>query len=132
MKHPNPTGNVDSIADTRYYLSFIDGLRGLAILMVLAVHTSQFVGNDGKGIFLIPWIVPYLNAGARGVQLFFLLSAFTLFSSSRARWGEERRCISVCRAATPSSSCSHCVNGMASVWALLFSGYMRSLNSSGF
>lgn len=36
-----------SIADPAIHLPVIDGLPGVAILMVLAVHTLQRVGNVG-------------------------------------------------------------------------------------
>jgi peptidoglycan/LPS O-acetylase OafA/YrhL len=52
-------------------LDFINTLRGVAILLVLTVHAGQHVeGFD----YLTYW-------GARGVQLFFTLSAFTLAAS---------------------------------------------------
>lgn len=75
-----------SIAEKNFYYPFIDGLRGIAVLMVLLVHTSQHVGNDHIGSFNFKIFEGFVNAGARGVQLFFLLSAFTLFNSSRARY----------------------------------------------
>jgi len=57
-------------------LEYVDALRGLAILGVVLVHTNQY----GR-----PSLTPVLNevaaAGSRGVQLFFLISAFTLFLS---------------------------------------------------
>lgn len=75
-----------SIAEKKFYYPFIDGLRGIAVLMVLLVHTSQRVGNEHIGSFNFKIFEGFVNAGARGVQLFFILSAFTLFSSSRARY----------------------------------------------
>jgi peptidoglycan/LPS O-acetylase OafA/YrhL len=70
------------IVETEYY-SFVDGLRGVAILMVVAVHTSQQVVPANE------YLRTLAGSGARGVQLFFLLSAFTLFASSRQRMGLE-------------------------------------------
>lgn len=78
-----------TIADPEIHLPSIDGLRGIAVLMVLAVHTSQRVGNVGLEAFRFPLIGEFIDAGARGVELFFLLSAFTLFRSSRAKYSEE-------------------------------------------
>ena len=78
-----------TIADPAIHLPAIDGLRGIAVLMVLAVHTSQRVGNVGLEVFRFPLIGEFINAGARGVELFFLLSAFTLFRSSRTKYSEE-------------------------------------------
>lgn len=79
-----------SIAEKSNYFPFIDGLRGIAILMVLLVHTSTIVGNDHIGSFTIPKLEGFINAGAQGVQLFFMLSAFTLFNSSQARYRTDR------------------------------------------
>jgi peptidoglycan/LPS O-acetylase OafA/YrhL len=59
--------------------AFIDALRGYAILMVIAVHTSQFF-ND-----LPPPVRLLADQGARGVQLFFVASALTLCLSWQAR-----------------------------------------------
>jgi peptidoglycan/LPS O-acetylase OafA/YrhL len=56
-------------------LSYIDALRGYAILMVIAVHTSQAFSDLPKSLSTI------LNQGARGVQLFFVTSALTLSMS---------------------------------------------------
>lgn len=75
-----------SIADKDNYFPAIDGLRGIAILMVLVVHASQFVGNDHVGSFTSSYLEKLVNSGARGVQLFFMVSAFTLFSSSYKRF----------------------------------------------
>ena len=55
--------------------SYIDALRGYAILMVIAVHTSQAFSDLPKPLSTI------LNQGARGVQLFFVTSALTLSMS---------------------------------------------------
>lgn len=60
-------------------LAYIDALRGYAILMVLAVHSSQYFHD-------LPSPVEKLaNQGARGVQLFFVASAMTLWMSWQAR-----------------------------------------------
>lgn len=53
-------------------LDHIDSLRGVAILLVIMVHTSQNFDNLN---FFIKKISEY---GQFGVQLFFVLSAFTL------------------------------------------------------
>lgn len=61
-------------------LDFIDALRGWAVLGVILAH--------------IPWpgTLGYLSSfvGGKGVQLFYVLSAFTLFRSHSRRIHEER------------------------------------------
>lgn len=56
--------------------------------MVILVHVAQSIGY---GHYLSSSIQMYVNAGARGVQLFFILSAFTLFSSNSRRADKEDR-----------------------------------------
>lgn len=59
--------------------AFIDALRGYAILMVIAVHSSQMITE-------LPWAASQVAAqGARGVQLFFVASALTLCLSWQSR-----------------------------------------------
>ncbi len=61
-------------------LQYIDGLRGVAILMVLVHHSAQ------QGFVLMPHLLSVLlSLGTRGVQLFFIASAFTLFRSYQSR-----------------------------------------------
>ena len=67
---------------------FIDSLRGLAILGVLLVHVARYAGGTLAGR---PALAALLGNGARGVQLFFVVSAFTLFLSMNTRHDEERR-----------------------------------------
>jgi len=52
--------------------AFVDEMRGIAILMVILVHTSQKVHN------LTPFIASLAQYGQMGVQLFFVASAYTL------------------------------------------------------
>jgi peptidoglycan/LPS O-acetylase OafA/YrhL len=49
----------------------LDGLRGLAVFIVIASHLSLY------GMDLVPW-VPLRGIGKSGVYLFFVLSAFLL------------------------------------------------------
>src|SRR5690606_37748745 len=58
--------------------AYIDALRGLAVLGVILVHCGQRAD-------LLPWIRSITDQGARGVQLFFILSALTLFLSMEHR-----------------------------------------------
>lgn len=67
---------------------FIDALRGYAILGVVLVHT-QWIAKPGS--HFLESIVP---SGAKGVQLFFVVSAFTLFLSMESRFHKESKPIS--------------------------------------
>ncbi len=51
-------------------------LRGIAIFLVLLVHVKIFLINQGGTFFNM-----LTSEGARGVQLFYMLSALTLFLS---------------------------------------------------
>lgn len=65
---------------------YIDALRGIAILMVIAVHISQ-----SNSLNLSPNVLSALQYGAKGVQLFFIVSAFTLFNSLQNRYTREKK-----------------------------------------
>lgn len=69
-------------------LQFVDTLRALAIIGVLLVHVSQHV--DG----LNGWLQKGLSIGAKGVALFYMASAFTLFLSLSRRSGNKSERIS--------------------------------------
>lgn len=64
---------------TPHRYGFIDAVRGYAILLVIAVHSSQLCDN------LRPLVRQLADQGARGVQLFFVASALTLCLSWKAR-----------------------------------------------
>lgn len=70
-----------SVASNESYELYLDGLRGIAILMVMGFHTSLSV----KGTPYFPNFNIYIEHLSRGVHLFFILSAFTLFKSSLNR-----------------------------------------------
>jgi peptidoglycan/LPS O-acetylase OafA/YrhL len=56
----------------------LDGLRGLAILMVVAVHSVQLVPPGLAESFLAKAVVKTASAGWLGVDLFFALSGFLI------------------------------------------------------
>jgi peptidoglycan/LPS O-acetylase OafA/YrhL len=60
----------------------LDALRGIAILGVLILHASQFSAIGGV-------LSLAAMAGIRGVQLFYMVSAFTLFMSLDGRSTEH-------------------------------------------
>ncbi|SDL57127.1 acyltransferase family protein [Siphonobacter aquaeclarae] len=65
--------------------AYIDSLRGIAILLVVLVHTGQ----HGAQLQFIPGrIAEFIQNGKYGVQLFFLVSAYTLMLSEKSRRGE--------------------------------------------
>jgi len=68
------------------YFDYIDIMRGIAVLGVIAVHTCQY----GSFQIIQQSIKNLLGNGARGVQLFYLVSAFTLFLSMKNR--KENEC----------------------------------------
>jgi peptidoglycan/LPS O-acetylase OafA/YrhL len=63
----------NNLIENSHY-DYIDALRGLAVLGVIAVHTNQHGG------FNVPQILRNITNNAQmGVQLFYIMSAFTLF-----------------------------------------------------
>ena len=67
-------------------LDYIDAIRGLAVLMVLFVHTLTFLSSTNlNGYFKI-----FAEQGRMGVQLFYMASAFTLFYSMSQRSKDEK------------------------------------------
>lgn len=57
----------------------IDGLRGLAILMVTAYHLWGYAGKLEVMIGAVD-LAPIFSYGYLGVELFFALSGFCLFN----------------------------------------------------
>ena len=72
-------------APTAFHFRSFDGVRGLAILMVIAYHA---VSTTAYPDATLGWVRPWLMAGWAGVDLFFGLSGF-LITSLLLR--EERR-----------------------------------------
>ena len=64
-------------------LDSIDALRGFAALGVVTVHTSQCVGPSSNPLITLA------QQGSYGVQLFYVISAFTLFFSLSIRQSAE-------------------------------------------
>ena len=64
---------------TPHRYAYIDAIRGYAILLVIAVHSSQYFSDLPDAVRTLA------DQGARGVQLFFVASAMTLCMSWQAR-----------------------------------------------
>lgn len=65
--------------------AFIDAMRGIAFLGVLVFHTTALVPDLGGPLRR------FADQGFEGVQLFFVVSALTMFLSLDARKGRESR-----------------------------------------
>lgn len=66
-------------------LAFVDALRGWAILAVIAGHTAQYFHPESDVVTTLA------AAGGRGVQLFFVVSAFSLMLSLHIKAPSESR-----------------------------------------
>jgi len=71
------------ITTNKVYFPEIDGIRFLAILMVVCFHSFGYLLEKGnlkamQGFEAHPWFNQLLSNGGRGVQLFFVLSGFIL------------------------------------------------------
>ncbi len=60
------------------HFDYIDALRGIAILMVVVAHVGQITFQSGL-------VLNITSLGVYGVQLFFMISALTLFFSYNQR-----------------------------------------------
>jgi peptidoglycan/LPS O-acetylase OafA/YrhL len=80
---PTQAAGTGSTSPRKY--AFIDALRGLAFFGVLLHHAVPRVPNVNARV------VDLLRNGSEGVQLFFVMSALTLFLSLDSRRRSERR-----------------------------------------
>jgi len=80
----------DHAGTTRRFV-FLDGLRGVAALAVLGHHlyTNSELQEPLSHVFP-RWIAYLLTEGARGVQIFFVLSGFVIAYSCRNLWVTPR------------------------------------------
>jgi peptidoglycan/LPS O-acetylase OafA/YrhL len=75
-----------------HVLPELDGLRGLAILIVLLFHCGAVIGFvlQGSGRAALPAPLALIRAGHTGVTLFFVLSAFLLSLPLLRRQADDR------------------------------------------
>lgn len=76
---------INSVTKGAKRLEFGDALRGWAVIMVVLHHSSARV------VELHPQLATLTFGGARGVQLFYVLSAYMLARSMATRYAVERR-----------------------------------------
>lgn len=75
---------VADVSPSARHLGFLDAMRGIAVLGVILVHsgTATLDAQSKLGA--------YTFAGQRGVELFYMVSAFTLFLSRDVHQGKEQ------------------------------------------
>jgi peptidoglycan/LPS O-acetylase OafA/YrhL len=68
------------VADKAARSHYLDSLRMLAIVGVVAAHTAQTVGSSQRamGSGIDGWMLSFFNQGAYGVPVFFFLSGYLL------------------------------------------------------
>jgi peptidoglycan/LPS O-acetylase OafA/YrhL len=75
------------MSTVRWHLDYLDSLRGIAVLGVVLIHSHTLLGKE---VPLSATLGNFVDSGARGVALFFLVSAFTLFLSHDNRKNEHQ------------------------------------------
>jgi peptidoglycan/LPS O-acetylase OafA/YrhL len=75
------------------HFAFVDALRGIACLLVFVYHVGLHYVH-GVGGHFAPRVWDLIDSGARGVQLFYVISAFTLFHSFGQRQQLDSRPVS--------------------------------------
>jgi peptidoglycan/LPS O-acetylase OafA/YrhL len=79
---------IDGTKNQAYHLDFIYGVKGIAILLICLVHAYGLI-HEGHYFFLTS--SHFIENGARGVQLLFMVSAFTLMHSNRIVYRVKKR-----------------------------------------
>ncbi len=73
------TATIGASARTAPRFEWLDGLRAYAIIGVILVHSGQRVWVDGYATGASIWLERISELGQYGVQLFFVISAITVF-----------------------------------------------------
>ena len=75
----NPTTVSSVFSDSKSHYKILDGLRGVAAIMVISMHIMEsFAGGDATKM--------YINHGYLAVDFFFLLSGFVIAHAYDDRW----------------------------------------------
>ncbi len=76
----NPSTVSSVFSDSKSHYKILDGLRGVAAIMVISMHIMEaFAGGDATKMFI--------NHGYLAVDFFFLLSGFVIAHAYDDRWG---------------------------------------------
>ncbi len=81
------------MTERRSQVAALDGLRAVAVLLVVLVHSCQYAVSWAKGSesHFLAWSYYGWSFGRFGVHLFFVLSGFLLFLPyAEAIWGDAR------------------------------------------
>ena len=88
MNKPEQTINTAYFADTKPHYELLDGLRGVAALLVVIYHIFEGFAfaeaTDGVG----SGVITTLNHGHIAVDFFFILSGFVISYAYDDRWGK--------------------------------------------
>lgn len=68
---------------------YLDSMRGIAILLVVLGHVGNMIGEQAYAYFP-SFLQQFIYNGHLGVQMFFVVSAFTLMMSYENRLGETQ------------------------------------------
>lgn len=68
---------------------YLDSMRGIAILLVVLGHVGNMIGEQAYAYFP-SFLQQFIYNGHLGVQMFFVVSAFTLMMSHENRLGETQ------------------------------------------
>jgi peptidoglycan/LPS O-acetylase OafA/YrhL len=84
IQAPSDIGpSVAEISPSARHLAFLDAMRGVAVLGVILVHSGTATLTSASRLGA------YTFAGQRGVELFYMVSAFTLFLARDVHQGKE-------------------------------------------
>ena len=72
-----------AFADTKAHYALLDGLRGVAALLVIVYHIFEGYAFAGGGL------IETFNHGYLAVDFFFILSGFVIGYAYDDRWGQN-------------------------------------------